>query len=290
MNNKIYAMDFAFYNTIGLYDFETRCEMVKDIGYDGINFSVWNGMRWQESLKYAKVQEKYGLEVAGTYAVLNLDYPHDHPHNAGILTMLENMEGCKRVDLAIQSAGRPIPKSSIVGDGQVYKWLEKAVRICEERGIELLLYPHVQFWMDNHKDAVRVCKNINHPNVGIVMNTVHWYAGDGANVSSFVKETYPYVRKVNIAGSRRTPLGWGGIATCEPADSGELDNFAIIGALKNLGYEGPFGAMMWEEGGDPYSKLKRSYDAIKGMVERAAEHPNWTSHVLNMNVVSQDVL
>ncbi|MFV0565978.1 MAG: sugar phosphate isomerase/epimerase family protein [Flavobacteriaceae bacterium] len=288
MKNKIYAMDFAFYNSLGLYDFEARCEMVKDIGYDGINFSIWNGLRWKECLQYAKVQEKYDLEVAGTYVVLNLDYPEDHPHNAGILTMLKNIEGCKQIDLAIQSAGRGIPKSSPIGDGPAYKFLSQALKICKERNLELLLYPHIQFWMDNHKDAVRLCNNINHPNLGIVMTVIHWFAESGANAGAFLKETYPYTKKVHIAGSRRTPLGWGGIATCEPADSGELDNFAIIGTLKNLGYQGKFGAMMWEDGGDPYIKLERAYSAIKGMIERAEKHPNWTSHIIEGDFTLMD--
>ena len=278
MINKTYAMDFAFYNSIGLYDFETRCEIIKDIGYDGINFSIWDGSRWKESEKYNTVREKYDLEVTGTYVVLNLDLPPEHPHNEGIITLLENIQGCNQVDLAIKSAGRVIPKSSPIGDGPVYKWLDRALKICEKRNIDLLLYPHITFWMDNHQDALRLCKNLNHPNLGIVMTTVHWYLGNGSNVSRFLKETFPYTRKVHIAGSKRTPLGWGQIGTAQTLDSGELDNFAIIGGLKSLGYKGKFGAMMWEEGGDPYIKLKKSYEALTGMIERAEKYPNWTKH------------
>jgi len=276
-------MDFAFYNTIGLYDFEARCEMVKELGYDGISFSIWSGIQWKDCLKYKSVKEKYGLKVVSTYVVLNLDHPPEHPHNEGILTLLENIEGCNTIDLAIQSAGRVIPKSSVIGDGPAFKWLSKALKICERRNLEIHLYPHVTFWMDNHEDAVRLCKNLNHPNLGIVMTIVHWYAGNGSNLLRFLKETLPYTKKVHIAGSKRTPLGWGGIGTCETLDTGELDNFAVIGTLKKLGYEGMFGAMMWEEGGDPYIKLKRSYDALTGMIERADKHPNWTNHILNIN-------
>ena len=276
-------MDFAFYNTIGLYDFEARCEIVKDIGYDGINFSLWDGSRWKESTKYINVREKYDLEVTGTYIVLNLDLPPEHPNNEGILTLLENIEGCRQVDLSIQSAGRGIPKSSPIGDAPIYKWLAKALKICERRNIELLLYPHITFWMDNHSDAVRLCKSIDHPNLGIVMTVVHWYLGDGRNLLNFLKETLPFTKKVHIAGSKRTPLGWGQIGTAQTLNSGELDNFAVIGALKNLGYEGMFGAMMWEEGGDPYLKLKRSYQVLNDMIQRAEKHPKWTSHILNVD-------
>lgn len=40
MTYKFYAMDFAFYNSMGIYSFEARCEMLKEIGYDATHLSV----------------------------------------------------------------------------------------------------------------------------------------------------------------------------------------------------------------------------------------------------------
>lgn len=37
--HKLYALDFAFYNSSGVYDFEAQCQIVKKVGYDGIHFS-----------------------------------------------------------------------------------------------------------------------------------------------------------------------------------------------------------------------------------------------------------
>jgi hypothetical protein len=41
------------------------------------------------------------------------------------------------------------------------------------------------------------------------------------------------LKQVSLAGSRRSPLGFGGVATIEPLDGGELDNFVILAKLKN---------------------------------------------------------
>ncbi len=69
------------------------------------------------------------------------------------------------------------------------------------------------------------------------------------------------------------------MATIEPLDSGELDNFAIVALLRRLGYAGMLGYLGWDEGGDAYNKLERSLLALKSMRKRAEEHPHWASHI-----------
>lgn len=51
-----YAMDFAFYNSMGIYSFEARCEMLKEIGYDATHLSVWHGERWRDVEKLKNVK------------------------------------------------------------------------------------------------------------------------------------------------------------------------------------------------------------------------------------------
>lgn len=69
---------------MGIYSFEARCEMLKEIGYDATHLSVWHGERWRDVEKLKNVKEKYGLDVAGVYVVLDLSLGEDHPRNTGI--------------------------------------------------------------------------------------------------------------------------------------------------------------------------------------------------------------
>ena len=213
MINKIYAMDFSFYNTQGVYNFDAQCEMVKEIGYDGIHRSIWDGTRWQTADVLATVKKKHGLDATGIYIVLDLDYSIDHPQNSGILTLLDNIEGCTQIDLSIRSAGEDISPSSTQGDKPVCDWLKLALKICERRGIEILLYTHIKFWLEKHSDAVRLCKKINHPHLGIVFTSFHWYALEGGSPVHVLNEIYPYLRKVHLSGSRQSPLGFAGVAS-----------------------------------------------------------------------------
>lgn len=275
MAYPFYAMDFAFYNSMGIYSFEARCEMLKEIGYDATHLSVWHGERWRDVEKLKNVKEKYGLDVAGVYVVLDLSLGEDHPRNAGILKMLEIMEGCSTVELAIQSVGEHIHPSDPKGDDIAVKWLEKALKIAERRNINILLYTHLSFWIERHEDAVRLCKRLNHPNLGIVFCGYHWYAADGTNLKGTIQAVAPYLKQVNMSGSSRNPHGFGGVATIEPLDVGELDNFALLGQLKKIGYNGMIGYLGWSEGGDAYSKLRRSLNAFRDMERRVEAHPHW---------------
>lgn len=279
INHSIYALDFAFYSSSGVYDFGAQCEMMKAIGYDGLHFSAWDGRRWQTTRQLADAKDKYGIDISGIYIVLDLSQGVDHPVNSGILTMLEHLEGCTTVNLSIRSGGAGLKPGDERGYGPVRAWLQHALAICERRGIDLLLYPHIGFWMEGHAIAVRLNQEINHPLLGIVYTGFHWYALEGGNPMPVLRDVLPYLRQVHLSGSRRSPLGFGQVATIEPLDVGECDNLAIIGGLKSLGYVGPIGYLGWDEGGNPYNKLKRSHDALREMIALAGAHPHWTNHL-----------
>jgi hypothetical protein len=37
-SHKLYALGFALYNSSGVYNFDTQCQIMKRIGYDGVHF------------------------------------------------------------------------------------------------------------------------------------------------------------------------------------------------------------------------------------------------------------
>lgn len=250
-------------------------------GYTGISQSEvaflynWHGERWRDAAKLSSVKQKYGLDVAGVYVVLDLSLGESHPRNQGILKLLETMEGCSTVELAIQSVGSHLRPSDPAGDDIAVKWLEQALKICERRNIDILLYTHLSFWIERHEDAVRLCRRFNHPNLGIVFCGYHWYAVDRTNLAGLLREVSPYLKQVNLSGSRPSPHGFGNVATIEPLDEGELDNFALLGQLKKIGFDGMIGFQGWSEGGDAYSKLRRSLQAFRDMERRLEAHPHW---------------
>jgi hypothetical protein len=49
----------------------------------------------------------------------------------------------------------------------------------------------------------------------------------------------------------------------------------LLGQLKKIGFNGMIGFQGWSEGGDAYSKLRRSLEAFRDMERRLEAHPRW---------------
>ena len=277
MTHRVYAMDTFFYNSMGAYSFEVRAEMLKELEFDATYLSLFSEQAWQDIEKLGTVKEKYGLDVAAVYVLLDLSSGEENPQVQRFLAMLETIEGCKNVELAIQLTGRYIPQSDITGDDIAVSFLEKALEICERRDIDLLLYPHLTFWLERHEDAVRLCRRLDHPNLGIVFCGPHWYIAGGRDIVATLEAAAPYIKQVNLAGIIEDPNGWAGVARTVLLDEGELDNFVVLGALKKFGFKGMIGFQGWEVGGDTYSKLNHSLQAFRDMEARVEENPNWAN-------------
>lgn len=275
MTHQVYAMDTFFLNSMGVYSFESQNEMLKELGYDATYLSMFNEQAWRDIEKLGTVKEKYGLDVAAVYVLLDLSLGEEAPQVQRILNMLETIKGCQTVELAIQVTGRFIPQSDVAGDDIAVSFLEKALEIAERRNIDILLYPHYSFWLERHEDAVRLCQRLEHPNLGIVFCGPHWYITGGRDLVRLLEEAAPYIKQVNLAGILKDPNGWAGVARIVLLDEGELDNFVVLGALKKVGFDGMIGFQGWEVGGDTYSKLNHSLQAFRDMEQRIERNPHW---------------
>jgi len=284
MAHSVYARDTSFYNPLGSYDFDARCEMLCDLGYNATYLTLWKGPAawrdhaWADLSRLAMVRERHGLGVAAVYAWLDIAAPDDHRENAKVLRLLETLEGCTTVELTVTCGDPAIGRSDPAGDAAATRWLRRLLPVAERRGIALALYPHINHWLERIEDAARLCAAIDHPLLRAVFYGFHWYAIDGKDLGARLQLAAPYLHLANLCGSRRRGTGGGGAglpATIEPLDEGELDNFAVLGALRAVGYAGPVGVQGYSVGGDAYAKLRRSLAALRDMQRRLDAHPDW---------------
>ena len=275
MPYKVYAMDTYFYNTMGNYDFDARCEMLRELGYDGTYLTLWSQQAWDDLPKLAHVQSKHGLEVAGVYATLDITAGDQDGENQRILRLVESVEGCRHVELAIKASDVTLNRSDEEGDVDARVWLERLLEPAAKRGITIALYPHINQWLERLDDAARLCRKIHHPNLGAVFTGYHWYAVDGKNLWARLEEAGPYLRSANLCGSRKVIQGKDTVCSIETLDQGELDNFTALGLLKKTGYKGMVGFQGYGLGGDAYGNLKRSLTAFRDMEKRLEAHPHW---------------
>ncbi|PSJ44700.1 xylose isomerase [Zobellella endophytica] len=258
MTRPLHHMDFIFQTKLGSYPLAAQCEMLAELGYQGLTVSAWS----KELKSLPLVKPQWGLDVGAIYLI------YREGLESFVTNIFESVEGCTRIELALHSGDE-------VRDAD-RRMLERILPICERRGIDIALYPHVRYGMQTTSEAVSLCQEFDHSHLGIVFNGYHWFATQEQQLEQRLDAVWSWLRQVNIAGCRLSPLGWGGAATIEPLDEGELDNFVLLGALERRGYNGRYGVLGWESmGGDVYNNLQRSHDAFRSMEQRLAAHPDW---------------
>jgi sugar phosphate isomerase/epimerase len=277
MTYKLTAMDTAFYHSLGSYEFDAKCEILAELGFAGIYPTLWTDPAWADVVRFGEVRDRHGIDVTGVYATME---GPDDPGNARLLQLVRTMEGCSTVELAVLSSsggsGQSLANSDPAGDDAVIAALQPLLTAAEERGISILLYPHVFCWMERTEDAVRLCEKVDHPALGLVFSGWHWYVAEGGkNLALRMEQSAAHMRSLNVCGSRRVVSGDDVSASIEPLDEGEFDNFAMLALAKRIGYQGPVLLQHYSVGGDVYLKLKRSLNAFEDMMRRLDAHPTW---------------
>jgi sugar phosphate isomerase/epimerase len=241
---------------MGVYSFNSQCEMLAELGFNGITVSAWGGTPHTDLTQLPKVEEKYGLKVEALYVVL-----HEGRNDAVIRRLIETVEGVELIELAVQS--------SIHGLDMIFRFIESLMPIAERRGLRIALYPHLKHVTVTTQHVVSICERFNHPRLGASFNGYHWFASDEGTLEESLSRIKPWLMQVVLSGSSKSPLGWGGIALMEPPDRGEMDNARIIAALDDMDYSGSLGILGWDYCGDIYLKLERSLNAIRNIETRA---------------------
>jgi hypothetical protein len=258
MKLDLHHMDFIFQTALGTYPLAAQCEMLAETGYQGLTMSAWS----TDLKSIPLIKPTWGLDVGAIYLIYRQGL------ESFVTQIFESVEGCSTIELALHS-GETVTDLD-------RRMLERLLPICERRGLKIALYPHARYGMQTTSEAVALCEEFNHPLLSIVFNGYHWYANQEKLLEQRLDAVWPWLHQVIIAGCRRSPLGWGGLATIEPLDEGEMDNFVLMGALRRRGFEGRVGVLRWESmGGDVYGNLHRSEKAFRSMEQRLAAHPEW---------------
>src|SRR3546814_1845123 len=120
------------------------------------------------------------------------------------------------------------------------------------------LYPYTPLFR-----AARLCRALEHANFMLGFSSYHWCVHGGQELQRVLTAGMPYLNSVNICGSRKVPSDTGMPATVELIDQGAVDNFYLVGSLKQLGYQGSISLQGYAIAGDAYANLRRSRDAFR---------------------------
>jgi sugar phosphate isomerase/epimerase len=236
-------------------NFEEQAVMLKELGYDGV------GHIWLDKVdERLKTLDDKGLKLYQITMEVNIapDKPAYGPKFKEVLSLLKgrNVQFCLLV-----SGGKPSDDSL---DPQAVKVLCEMSDLASESGSQLLLYPHVNNWVERIEDSIRVAEKVDRPNVGAMFNLCHWLKVDKSrDYKSLLMKAMPRLWAVSINGADEFDAAGEWEHYIQPLDNGSFDMGKFLRTLKELGYKGPIGLQCYGIGGDTREHLARSMEAWK---------------------------
>jgi sugar phosphate isomerase/epimerase len=234
-----------------------QATMLKDLGYAGC------GHLWLTDVETRnRTLSNVGLRLFQVYLQVDLakTQPLDEKRIAEILPLLKP----HRTQMALLITGGKPSDSKM--DDKAVAVLNRLADLAQPHEVTIVLYPHVNNWLETCSDAVRVAKKVNRRSeVGIMFNLCHWMKCDSnRDLRDVIKQAMPWLMAVSLSGSDtpeqiRTGKGnW-----IQPLDQGTYDIRELLSILRDCGFSGPIGLQCYGIGGDARTHLNRSMKAWK---------------------------
>jgi sugar phosphate isomerase/epimerase len=125
--------------------------------------------------------------------------------------------------------------SDPAGDEHAVEILREMSDLARESGAQLLLYPHVESWVERIEDSIRVADKVNRPNVGVMFNLCHWLRVDKSrDYRPLLQRAMPRLWAVSINGADAQDPKPGWDHYIQPLGQGDFDLGAFLATLKEL--------------------------------------------------------
>ena len=231
---------------------EEQSKMLVELGFDGV------GHLWLDKLEERVASAKAsGLRVVQVY--INVDLSKDPPFDPKLKESLSCLKGGQTQLALMFYGGRPSDKSL---DDKAIGIINDIVGMADPNDVKVVLYPHVEAWIETVDDCVRLAERFPDKKVGVEFNLCHWAAIDKSeNLEKTLRRALPYLSCITINGidmpeeiqSRTNREGW-----LQPLDAGSFDQKKLMSILNDIGYTGPVGLQCYGISGDAKIHLERS--------------------------------
>jgi sugar phosphate isomerase/epimerase len=208
-----------------------QAQMLRELGFDGAGYPLW----LDESLeKNLRTLDESGLTVYLLHASINVD-PKSPPYDPRLPDAIRKLKG-RPVTISVLLRGFPPAQS----------------------GLRISIYHHTGDWTESLLFALRVVKEVDHPQVGANFNLCHWLMVDGdKDYRPVLRENAAKIFAVTINGAKLGSKTWTN-GLIQPLDQGDFDNRQLLRTLREIGYRGPIGLMCYGIPGDAREHLERS--------------------------------
>ena len=147
-------------------------------------------------------------------------------------------------------------------DDKAVAAVREIAAIADKAGLEVALYPHVNFYGEKAADVLRIAKKVDRKNVGVTFNLCHFMKTQpGGDWKRALNEAASKLFIVTICGADTDGKDWKRLIM--PLDQGTFDLAKLLAHLDQMGFGGLIGVQDYGIGGDPRDHLRRSMAAFR---------------------------
>lgn len=153
-------------------------------------------------------------------------------------------------------------------DGQAVAVIRDLAAVAAENGVRTAIYPHAGNYLATAREALRVVKHVDQPNVGLVLALFHELAADQEDdLPQIIEEVAPHLFVVTISGTDRKARGQPAefARMIRPLGQGDFDVYGVLERLEAVGFTGPVGLLCHGLKGDPEVHLRESMSTWKSI-------------------------
>jgi sugar phosphate isomerase/epimerase len=233
--------------------YDQQAVMLKELGYEGVGHIWLDGVG--DRIRSLDAQGLRLYQISVKVSLASGDEPYDR--RFGSVVKLVHGRG---VQFCVLMDG--MKPSDPSGDRRAVAIVREMADQARDGGAQLVLYPHTAYWLETIEDAVRVAREVDRPNVGVMFNLCHWLrVSRDRDYRTRLQKALPLLWAVSINGADEHDDGPGWAKYIQPLDRGDFDMAAFLGTLRNLGYRGPIGLQCYGITGDAREHLARSITA-----------------------------
>ncbi|MEX2511376.1 MAG: sugar phosphate isomerase/epimerase [Cyclobacteriaceae bacterium] len=237
---------FVFNNGVEDKDFDTpekQVDLLKKTGFDGMEKKGIDGLE-----RTINALEDRDLQLFTIYININLD-DEQHPYDPRLEEVFKLIEGKATMPWFYITSKKYKPSSS-ENDKIALPIIREIADMANKYGVKVMIYPHVNFWVHNVQDAIRVVKKADRKNLGLTFNLCHFLADTGVQSSELfpplLEKSMPYVFAISLNGAD-TPTQeiinsgnlWNHLI--QPLGEGDYNTFDYLKAFTDRGFDGPVG-------------------------------------------------
>ncbi|MEQ6120180.1 TIM barrel protein [Reichenbachiella sp. MALMAid0571] len=267
---------FAFNSGVksgGFDTFEQQATLLRKLGYDGVEKEGIEGYKEMQEAVEGK-----GLNIYTNYLKVDLD-DLDQPFDPDIESIFKMVEG-KPTMIWLYVVSKQFKPSSQENDLMAIPIFQEIADKAARYGVKIMLYPHINCWIECAEDAIRVSEKVNRRNFGMTFNLCHFLAHSYREkidpVKRFpelAKESMPYLFAISFNGATATPTDDNHIwdSFIQPLGDGNYDSYLYLKTFLDLGFSGPVGLQTYGIKQPSDVHLKKSMDTWKKYMQKYAK-------------------